>query len=185
MLVRRSLVWISSSTQLFSSNQAAEVQGVHLIANWYEWFVVISSHLGDLHEKASKTTPNEDFVSHKRNFGLNERNPFARNRSRTTSCASLRALVSVQCITKLKCLKRSFDVRKWIGLLVWNSLYGKISVDIEVLSRNLRDESRWQQTNDTSCQQGVSLRPPLLGLTKTDEYWTKNGFAHSETCFPL
>ena len=35
----------SLGTQLFSSNQAAELVGVHLVVNWYAWFVVICSHL--------------------------------------------------------------------------------------------------------------------------------------------
>ena len=39
--------YFSLVTQLFSSNQAAEVVGVHLVVNWYAWFVVISSHLED------------------------------------------------------------------------------------------------------------------------------------------
>ena len=38
---------ISHVTQLFSSNQAAEVVGIHLVGNWYVWFVVICSHLED------------------------------------------------------------------------------------------------------------------------------------------
>ena len=109
---------ISHVTQLFSSNQAAEVEGIHLIANRYKWFVVISSHLGDLHEKDSKTTSNEDFASHKRNFELNERNPFVRKKARTTPCASLRAFVSMKCISDLKCIKRGFVVQKIVGLFV-------------------------------------------------------------------
>ena len=118
MLVQSGLERISLVTQLFSSNQAAEVVGMHLIANWYAWFVVIWSHLGDLHEKDLKTTSNEDFASHKRNFELNERKPFVRKKARTTPCASLRALVSMKYISDLKCLKRSFVVQKWYGRFV-------------------------------------------------------------------
>ena len=111
-LVQSGLERISLCTHLFWSNQAAEVEGIHLIASWYAWFVVICSHLGDLHEKDLKTTSNEDSASHKTNFGLNERNLFVRKKARTTPCASLRALVSIKCISDLRCFKRSFVVQK-------------------------------------------------------------------------
>ena len=37
----------SLCTHLFSPNQTAEVVGIHLVVNWYAWFVVIGSHLED------------------------------------------------------------------------------------------------------------------------------------------